>query len=442
MKESGDNNKITLEKDTKEKSNTHVKDDPKKNKSSSGKGKDTIKDNNSKNQKEKLGLPTILMGKDLPNTKPPLGHVLSHTSAAGSPLGLNKEIEVQETLSNVNQVPADIPSSSSNTPDIRSKVPNQNQPLLDMSSGYQFPPQTQPPLPRQPYPASPPLPRGPEIWPQAMQSYQMPFQMPFMQPQMAYMDPFYMSPPPQYGGYRPNVQRQRQRPVPYTQYQEDEEEEEEFEEESEVAEDCQQSPEPTTPQEEAVEDQALPLPSSLMDSPIKTSNISSDLAEALGQALYASTDEKRKELLKRCVELAGLPTNVLNPVPKTETKWALFLSPEAKGIDRRLTKTQEDLWSAAQPMLRALESMRLSKAEGSAEIVEHLHLASLGICSTIGELTKQRRDNIEHHTKSKVDMRLLKDVVYPAGKETLFGDMLTPTFVHFPKVPLPGKGKK
>ena len=116
--------------------------------------------------------------------------------------------------------------------------------------------------------------------------------------------------------------------------------------------------------------------------------------------------------------------------------------PQAKGIDRRLTKTQDDLWQAVQPMFRALESMRLSKAEGSADIVEHLHLASLGICSTIGELTKQRRENIEHHTKSRVDMRLLKDAVYPAGKETLFGDLLTPVYVQFPKVPLPGKGKK
>ena len=260
---------------------------------------------------------------------------------------------------------------------------------------------------------------------------------------MAYMDPaYYMSPPPQYGGYRPAAQRQRQRPVPYPQFQEDEEEEEEFEE-GEVTEDYQPpEPEPTNSHEETVEDQALPLPSTLMDSTIKSSNISTDLAEALGQALYASTDETREALLKRCIELAGLPTNVLNPVPKTEAKWALFLSQEAKGIDKRLTKTQEDLWSTAQPMIRALESMRLSKAEGSAEIVEHLHLAALGICSTIGELTKQRRANIEHHTRSKVDMRLLKDVVYPAGKETLFGDMLTPTFVHFPKVPLPGKGKK
>ena len=168
MKGSGDNSKITLEKDTKEKSNSHVKDDPKKNKSSSEKGKDNIKDNNSKNQKDKLGLPPILMGKELPNTKPPLGHVLSNTSAAGSPLGLNKEVKVQETLNNVNLVPADMPSCSSNTPEVRNQVSSQNQPLLDMNAGYQLPPQTQPPLPRQPYPASPPLPRGPEMWPQPM----------------------------------------------------------------------------------------------------------------------------------------------------------------------------------------------------------------------------------------------------------------------------------
>ena len=431
-----DNNKIPLE-NTKEKSSSQVKDDPKKSRSSE-KGKENIKDG--KNQKEKLALPPTLMGKEVSNTKPPLGHVLSNTSAAGSPLGLNKE--VKETLSSANLVPADMPGCSANT-----QVSSQNQPPPEMDTEYQFHPQTQPPLPRQPYPASPPLPRGPlprgpEMWPQPMQ-YQIPFQMPFIQPQMAYMDPaYYMSPPPQYGGYRPAAQRQRQRPVPYPQFQEDEEEEEEFEE-GEVTEDYQPpEPEPTNSHEETVEDQALPLPSTLMDSTIKSSNISADLAEALGQALYASTDETREALLKRCIELAGLPTNVLNPVPKTEAKWALFLSQEAKGIDKRLTKTQEDLWSTAQPMIRALESMRLSKAEGSAEIVEHLHLAALGICSTIGELTKQRRANIEHHTRSKVDMRLLKDVVYPAGKETLFGDMLTPTFVHFPKVPLPGKGKK
>jgi len=430
-----DNNKIPLE-NTKEKSSSQVKDDPKKSRSSE-KGKENIKDG--KNQKDKLALPPTLMGKEVSNTKPPLGHALSNTSAAGSPLGLNKE--VKETLNSANLVPVDMPGCSTNT-----QVSDQNQPPPVMNTEYQFHPQTQPPLPRQPYPASPPLPRGPlprgpEMWPQMQ--YQMPFQMPFLQPQMAYMDPaYYMSPPPQYGGYRPAVPRQRQRPVPYPQFQDDEEEEEEFEE-GEVTEDYQPpEPEPTNANEETVEEQALPLPSTLMDSTIKSSNISTDLAEALGQALYASTDETREALLKRCIDLAGLPSNILNPVPKTETKWALFLSQEAKGIDKRLTKTQEDLWGTAQPMIRALEQMRLSKAEGSAAIVEHLHLAALGICSTIGELTKQRRINIEHHTRSKVDMRLLKDVIYPAGKEYLFGDMLTPTYVSFPKVPLPGKGKK
>jgi len=253
-----------------------------------------------------------------------------------------------------------------------------------------------------------------------------------------------MSPPPQFGGYRPNLQRQR--PIPYAHYQEDEEEEEDFEEETETVETPEESqslPQTSTPQEDAADEQiAIPLPSSLMDSTIKTSNISTDLAEALGQALYASTEEKRKDLLNRCIELAGLPANILNPIPKTETKWDLFLPADAKSIDRRLTKTQEDLWQTVQPMLRALEAMRLSKADGSAEIVKHLHLASLGICSTIGEITKQRRTNIVHYTKTKVDMRLLKDAVYPAGKETLSADLLTPAYVHFPKVPLPGKGKK
>ena len=110
-------------------------------------------------------------------------------------------------------------------------------------------------------------------------------------------------------------------------------------------------------------------------------------------------------------------------------------------MDKSLTRVQEDMWQTVQPIIRELEAMRLSRAEGSADTVKHLHTSALGICATIGEITKQRRTNIIHCTKNKVDMRLLKDAVYPAGTETLFAGLLIPSYVHFLKAPMPGKGK-
>ena len=93
MKESGDN-KSTLDKDQKDKENTHSKDDPKKTQASKGKGKDPT----TKDQKEKLGLPLIMTDNNVTNTKPPLGHVLGNTSAASSPLELNKDINLQNPI--------------------------------------------------------------------------------------------------------------------------------------------------------------------------------------------------------------------------------------------------------------------------------------------------------------------------------------------------------
>jgi hypothetical protein len=146
------------------------------------------------------------------------------------------------------------------------------------------------------------------------------------------------------------------------------------------------------PDDEEADTGASPLLPSDVSSKLVKTNLSKELVVRITEAIYTTSEAKLRELVDQAGVLAGIPKNLLHPIPKFEGKLEQYISPEGRKVESRLYKMQNDLWQLLQPNIRAFERMRVLTSKQKPEVVKLLHVALQGHCVMIGDIVPDREE--------------------------------------------------